>query len=62
MTRRRLDPRFCQLSSEDLMKIFDNIGTRPCDRVKKTGHVKLSMAKFGDQILDEVQRRREAEA
>jgi hypothetical protein len=59
--KRKLDKCYHDLSNEELMAMFDNIGKLPENRVKRTGHVKLSAAKFGDQILDFVKARRAAE-
>lgn len=59
--KRKLAKCYHDLSNEELMAIFDNIANCPENRVKRTGHIKLSAAKFGDQILDFVKARRAAE-
>ena len=45
------------LSNEQLMLMFNNICTMPEYRVKRTGLIRLSAAKFGDRILDLVNSR-----
>lgn len=51
---------FAARTDEELRATFDNIGKHPCHRVKRTGFVKLRFAKYGDQILAELHRRRSA--
>jgi hypothetical protein len=59
MTRRPLTDKFyTDMTDAQLMVIFNSLGTRPGDRVKRTGLIKLSVAKFGDQILDLIKSRR----
>lgn len=58
---RRLAAFFEGVSDWQLNRDFDAIGNDPANRVKSgpsKGHVKTSMAKYGDKILAELRRRR----